>query len=133
MYRKILLPLDESARAETILPHVEDIARRFKAEVPLLKVIEPVPATLGLAGPVPSIDPEVADRDYKDSRIYLEKIQARLRRTGVVSHIHLCSGQVVSSIVDFAERVAVDLVAMASHGRSGIARFYVLICRVYPV
>jgi nucleotide-binding universal stress UspA family protein len=124
MYRKILVPLDGSERAEMILPHVEDIARQFKSEVLLLRVIEPMPATIGLDGAVPPIDPWIVDRDYKDSRSYLEKIQARLRKTGIVSRILLRWGQVVPSIVDLAEQEKVDLVAMASHGRSGLARFY---------
>jgi nucleotide-binding universal stress UspA family protein len=38
--------------------------------------------------------------------------------------MHLLSGQIVPSIVDLAEQEKVDLVAMASHGRSGLARFY---------
>ena len=54
MYKKILVPLDGSQRAETILPHVEDLARQFKSEVFLVQILEPVPATLGLAEPVPS-------------------------------------------------------------------------------
>jgi nucleotide-binding universal stress UspA family protein len=125
MYRKILVPLDGSQRAEAILPHVEDLANRFKSEVFLVQVLEPVPATLGLADPVPPvIDQALMDRLYKDSRSYLEKIQARLRKRGVTAHVRLLVGQVVPSIVDIAEREKVDLVAIASHGRSGLSRFY---------
>ena len=40
MYRKILVPLDGSKRAEKILPHVEELARRYKAKVIFLQVIE---------------------------------------------------------------------------------------------
>ena len=40
MYRKILVPLDGSKRAERILPHVEEMARRYKAKVIFLHVIE---------------------------------------------------------------------------------------------
>ena len=41
MYKRILVPLDGSKRAEKILPHVEDIATQSKATVILLEVIEP--------------------------------------------------------------------------------------------
>ena len=41
MYKKILVPLDGSKRAEAILPHVEEMAHRFEAEVILLQVVEP--------------------------------------------------------------------------------------------
>ena len=124
MYGRILVPLDGSERAELILEHVEPIARRFKSEIHLLQVIEPVPATLGLADPLPPIEQSVLDREYKDARSYLLSIQNRLRKNGVTSHVHLHAGGVVESIVDVAAREDVDLVAMASHGRSGLPRFY---------
>ena len=125
MYTKILVPLDGSQRAEAILPHVEDLASQFKSGVFLVQVLEPVPATLGLADPVPPvIDQALMDRLYQDSRSYLEKIQARLQKKGVTAHVRLQVGQVVPSIVDLAEREKVDLVAIASHGRSGLSRFY---------
>jgi len=41
MYQTILVPLDGSKRAETILPHVEEMAGRYDAKVVLLKVDEP--------------------------------------------------------------------------------------------
>ena len=40
MYHKILVPLDGSKRAEKILPHVEELARRYNAKVILLQVVE---------------------------------------------------------------------------------------------
>jgi len=50
MYKKILVPLDGSKRAEMILPHVEELAHRFDASIFLLRVIEPIkvfPTTQG--------------------------------------------------------------------------------------
>ena len=43
MYHKILVPLDGSKRADRILPHVEELARRYKAKVIFLQVIEYMP------------------------------------------------------------------------------------------
>jgi len=40
MYHKILVPLDRSKRAETILPHVEELAHRYEAKVVFVQVIE---------------------------------------------------------------------------------------------
>ena len=42
MYHAILVPLDGSKRAEAILPHLEELARRYEARVIFLQVIEPV-------------------------------------------------------------------------------------------
>ena len=42
MYKKILVPLDGSKRAEAILPHVEELAHRFDAKIVFLEIIEPI-------------------------------------------------------------------------------------------
>jgi hypothetical protein len=77
MFRRILVPLDGSKRAETILPHVEDLARRYdKSQVVLLQVVEPILARKDMAGPVSPLDPKVIERVYKNARNYLEKLQA---------------------------------------------------------
>ena len=47
MYHTILVPLDGSKRAEAILPHLEELARRYEAKVLFLQVIEPVPLLAG--------------------------------------------------------------------------------------
>lgn len=126
MFKRILVPLDGSKRAETILPHVEDLARRYaKSQVVLLQVVEPVPATIYLADPVPPVmDPRVIDQVYKNARRYLEGIQARLRRKGIQAHVHVSLGPVVATIIDLAIRQKVDLIALASHGRTGLPAFF---------
>lgn len=125
MFRRILVPLDGSKRAETILPHVEDLARRYgKSQVFLLQVVEPVPATIDMAGPIPPLDPRIVDRISRVARSYLERLQARLRKKGIRAHVHVLLGPVVATIVDLAMREKVDLIALTSHGRSGLSAFF---------
>ena len=125
MFKKILVPLDGSKRAEAILPHVEDLGQRHdRSQVILLQVVEPVPATIYLADPIPPMDPKAIDRVYKDARRYLEKIQARLRKKGIHAHVHVLIGPVVATIINLAVREKADLIALASHGRSGLAAFF---------
>ena len=50
MYNAILVPLDGSKRAEAILRHVEDLAGRYGATVIFVRVVEPVPLSVGLKG-----------------------------------------------------------------------------------
>jgi nucleotide-binding universal stress UspA family protein len=124
MFKKILVPLDGSRRAEAVLPHVEDLARRYeKSQVVLLQVVEPIPVTVNL-GSVPPLDQEEIDREFKIARAYLEKLQARLRKKGILSRVHVVLGPVVPTIVDLAAREKVDLLALASHGRSGLPAFF---------
>ncbi|HET6485527.1 MAG TPA: universal stress protein [Spirochaetia bacterium] len=124
MYGKILVPLDGSERAEKILPYVEDIARQFKSEVLLLLVIEAVPEPLGPGRASLPAQPDEHDPVLRSSRAYLMGIHDSLSRIGVASSIHVLSGNVVASIVELASREEVYMVAMASHGRSGLARVY---------
>jgi nucleotide-binding universal stress UspA family protein len=125
MLKKILVPLDGSKRAETILPHVEDLARRYdKSQVILLRVAEPVPMTMYMSDPAPPLDPDAIDRVYKDARKYLERLQARLQKKGIQAHVHVLLGPVVPTIVDLAAQQKVDLIALASHGRSGLSAFF---------
>jgi nucleotide-binding universal stress UspA family protein len=126
MFKKILVPLDGSKRAEAILPHVEDLVRRYdKAQVLLLQVVEPVPATVYVAGPVPAVvDPLEIDQICKNDRKYLERLQTRLRKKGIHAHVHVSLGPVVGTIIDLAIREKVDLIALASHGRSGLPAFF---------
>jgi nucleotide-binding universal stress UspA family protein len=125
MLKRILVPLDGSKRAEAILPHVEDLARRYdKSQVILLQVVEPIPATIYMADPIPPLDPKSIDLGYKAARRYLEKLQARMRKKGIQAHVHVLIGPVVGTIIDLAAREKVDLVALASHGRSGLSAFF---------
>ena len=124
MYGKILVPLDGSERAEKVLPYVEDLGRQFKSEVLLLLVLELLPERTGLAQASLPFPAEVYDSTYKDSLSYLTRVQDSLSRIGVASSIHLLWGHVVPTIVEFAVREKVHLVAIASHGRSGLSRFY---------
>ena len=125
MFRKILVPLDGSKRAEAILPHVEDLASRYnKSLVVLLQVVEPIPVSVNLGDYVAPLDQEELDRDFKVARTYLEKLQARLLKKGIQSRVHVVLGPVVPTIVDLAAREKVDLLALASHGRSGLAAFF---------
>ena len=125
MLKRILVPLDGSKRAETIIATVEDLARRYdKSQVFLLQVVEPVPATINMADPIPPLDPQIIDRIYKDARAYLERLQTRLRKKGIHAHVHIALGPVVPTIIDLAVREKVDLIALASHGRTGLPAFF---------
>ena len=124
MFTKILVPLDGSERAEAILPYVEYLASRDdKSQVVLLQVIEPSAAIL--TSRVPLVDQETIDRIYDETRDYLEKLQARLGEKRIHTRTHVAFGPIVTTIIDFAGQEKVDLIALASHGRSGVpALFY---------
>jgi len=122
MYRRILVPLDGSARAERILPHVEGIAAKFGAAVTLLQVVEPIVPVSSAEVYTPSGD-QLSER-LSRAKEYLEAIQAKMRLRGIPAEVHLVSKAVVDGICETAEALQVDLIAMASHGRTGAARVF---------
>jgi len=124
MYKKILVPLDGSALAEKVLPHVTALAKATGSEVTLITAVQ---LTLGAAGSKLEAIPEVAAEHKKalmaEALIYLEKVQRDLKQQGVTANVFTLEGDVASAIIGFAEQRGFDLVAMATHGRTGLDRF----------
>lgn len=113
MYRKILVPLDGSEIAESILPHVKDMALAHPAEVILLRVL---PAT--------GVLPSAAEREAIEARNYLSAVEKRLQRQRVNVRSSVRHGEDTAlEITDYAEANDVDLIAMSTHGRSGVGRW----------
>jgi nucleotide-binding universal stress UspA family protein len=120
MYQKILVPLDGSELAECVLPHVKAIAAGCGiGQVVLLKVVEPLP---GWAAP--EVDFEVVQKaSVKAAEDYLARIQAKLNKEGLAIETQVLSGMPAETISDFAQHNKVDLMTLATHGRSGISRW----------
>ena len=124
MYKKILLPLDGSKRAEAILPHVENMAVRYGARVIILIVEEPA-IQLEL-DEVINAEHYLQERAHmrKNITAYANKIIKQLKDKDVAADFLIGRGPVAQAIVKTAARENIDLVAMASHGRSGWTRTF---------
>jgi nucleotide-binding universal stress UspA family protein len=125
MYKKILVPLDGSKLAECVLPHVESIAGGCGVEeVIFLRVAEPLHLPSG--GGV-YLDQQTIDRIDADSKAaaesYLGQLVKRTRYNGVSIKTELITGVPAESIADYAMKNSIDLIAIATHGRSGISRW----------
>lgn len=123
MYRKILVPLDQSERSEAIFPHVVDLAKIHGSEIILLGVVEPSVELVGAAPhPLPIIvDPQDTNRLVASVEHYLQNKTSELKLKGVKVSNVVKTGRVVETIVSEANESGVDLIAMASHGRTGLA------------
>jgi len=126
MYGKILVPLDGSKRAERILPHVEELARLYGAEVVFLQVIVWPPVVSGYV--VSPFDEGECRKESlkqkKDAESYLASWESNLREKGISARTLLGYGPVVEAILDTAKHEGADLIALASHGRSGLSRVF---------
>src|SRR5687767_12533378 len=110
MIRTILVPLDGSPLAESILPSVAQIARLTGATLRLVHVTEPV-----------SGHRAEATSHEQALRRYLEDVAQRLTGDGLTVKTDLLAGDPAETIIQAAQTV--ELIAMGTHGRSGIGRW----------
>jgi nucleotide-binding universal stress UspA family protein len=109
MYDKILVPLDGSKLSETILPYVRTLSSALKLPVELLRVNDPEMLT--------AFSPPLQGADYL-------KAVAGSFPQGVRVHFTVEMGKPAEVIVDWAATSPQTMIAMATHGRSGIKRWY---------
>lgn len=124
MYDTILVPLDGSRRAERILAHVVPLAHHFGARIVLLRVVEPDLNLAQSTGTPAEFYAQMFERAEEDAASYLAGIQGELRASGLQVRTLIERGPVARTIIEVAAREAADLVAMASHGRSGLKRAF---------
>ena len=122
MYKKILVPLDGSTLAEAVLPHVQALAKSEGAEIVLLSV--PVTPSLDYLERTPGLATQIIEESEKETEAYLTAEVAKLIGEGnkKVSHI-MREGPIPEMILQVADEVHADMIAMSTHGRSGIQRW----------
>jgi len=134
MYQKVLVPLDGSKLAESVLPHVESMAKASDAEVILTTVTERIDArsyniqissTSGvLPAPEPVVKMPVAvGKMQRQGEKYLIRIAKGLTKKGIKVRTSVLLGNPADEIRSLAEAEDVDLIIMSSHGRSGHSRW----------
>ncbi|MBI4496507.1 MAG: universal stress protein [Chloroflexi bacterium] len=118
--RRVLVPLDGSTTAEAVLPFAERLAAAFHADLYLVRVVSTVPVVFADPGVGPYLAGFQEDL-MQEAQGYLDGVVQRLgARPFKVSSVVL-AGPVAAQIVDFARRLEDSLVAMTTHGRTGMA------------
>ncbi|HTR79780.1 MAG TPA: universal stress protein [Gemmatimonadaceae bacterium] len=116
MFRKILVPLDESAFSEQALPVVGALARRVGAEVELVVVDDPYPNVL-------KEDPYWQTVYQERDLTYLDRVARQFGdRFGIPVRFSRLEAPVVQSICYHADATGADLIALSTHGRTGFSR-----------
>lgn len=128
MYKKLLVPLDGSSRAEEILPHSEEMARRHEAQIVFMQVVEPpIIVQSGILQPDP-FNMTLCNQEYErlihEAEIYLERLKTQFLAKGIQSQTIVTTGPIVEAIIEVAENEKADLICIASHGRGGVARVF---------
>jgi nucleotide-binding universal stress UspA family protein len=116
MIDHILVPLDGSALAERVLPHLFAIARPFDSRVTLLRVI----GRSEIDQSSQRIDPLDWQMRKAEAHSYLNKIKNELTQDGLTVNYELLYGDPATRIVEFVQNQNVDLLLVSSHGESGM-------------
>lgn len=128
MYNKVLVPLDGSELAESVLPHVDSIAKGCgAAEVVFLRVVAPFRALTtgnfeGYVFPEDEVNRINASTERK-AKQYLDEVAKRFKAGGVKVTPVVVVGEAGASIADYATKNGVALIVIATHGRSGVSRW----------
>jgi len=125
MYRKIMVPLDGSELAECVLPHVEGFISQCQVQqIVFVRVLEAI--TPAVAGEY-AINMEEIEKRESERKIaaeaYLKQITERLKPEGTQLLTDVLSGRAADRLADYAHNNHVDLILMATHGRSGVSRW----------
>jgi nucleotide-binding universal stress UspA family protein len=113
-----------------VIPHVTEIAQRFEAELIFLEAIAPPNPALFTSDAEAGMAAEMVMEEIEDAQEELKKTgQARLQTLcdrmsglGIRASYHIVDGDPAREIDEFARANNVDLIAMTSHGRSGLGR-----------
>jgi len=127
MYKTILVPVDGSKRAEVILPHVEELARLYNAKVIFLRVVEQPALIMGSKETHRAhweLQQKEQEKRKNEAESYLSTLQGEFKERGIEAVAQVVHGPVVEGIMTAAEREEADLIALASHGRSGLTRVF---------
>jgi len=110
MYKRILVPLENSPADKAILAHVTGVAKLCRAEVILLHV-----ADGWAARNMEQLNLKESE-EMKEDRAYLERVSRELRAAGLEVDAVLAAGDPAKEIAAAAEREECDLIALATHG-----------------
>jgi nucleotide-binding universal stress UspA family protein len=122
--RTILLPTDFSDCAGAALAHATQFARQFDASIICLHVVEPLVPAVGYAGitePLP-MGEDVSEQLDESAARELPKISKHPDCAGLRIEEVMAHGDAASEIVRIAKERGVDLIVIASHGRTGWGR-----------
>lgn len=133
MYKNIMVPLDGSELAECVLPHVDIFVTGCQVEtITFVRVVEPAPARYSeistTANPheyenIQKKVEKIEEERRSSANQYLNHIIARVKKGGTAFKAVVLAGHVADKLADYVEPNKIDLVLIATHGRSGISRW----------
>jgi len=121
MYKKILVPLDGSPLAEAVLPHAQALAKSEGAELVLLRVAVDPGAEFAFADP--ALAASIVQDMEEETKAYMAGIAAKMQDAGYQAVTMMREGPIAETILAVADETQADVIAMSTHGRSGLSRW----------
>jgi nucleotide-binding universal stress UspA family protein len=126
MFKRILVPLDGSERAERALPIAARLARASGGSIFLVRVLSTEPASLPTATNKPILIQTIGEADRALAESYLEGVAGSDLLSGLSVQTLVPVGLVPSSILSVAADKHADIIVMCSHGLTGVTRWWML-------
>lgn len=124
VFNKILVPLDGSENGRAALPYVKGLTERLESEVTLLQVVDSGQYVHTVGGLNYVLFPEEEIEDLRaKAKQYLEEVGREIAETKAIVKYEVKIGNAAQEIIKFAEETNTRLVAISTHGRSGIRRW----------
>ncbi|MBX3001837.1 MAG: universal stress protein [Caldilineaceae bacterium] len=124
--RRILVPLDGSHLAEEVLSLATSLAHAQEARLILVRALDPpamVPADPSMRDLTTPMASQLGAVEMQAAEFYMQDIANELQRRNIVEQTVVIVGDAADVILDTAEINDVDLIAMCTHGRSGVSRW----------
>ena len=126
MYEKLLVPLDGSKLAESVLPHIDALAKGCCVRsIVLVRVVQPFYVPTATDAHLLS-EADILAYEAETRRLakeYLDSVAEKLKYENVEVKLEVLRGFAADSLIDYAKQNDVDLTVIATHGRSGVSRW----------
>ena len=125
LLKTILVTLDGSDEAELVVPYVEELASKLSSQVILLQVVVPAYFVYTIPGETVQMfyPPEEIELLQRRAGEYLEGKSCPLRDKGITVRTEVRVGGAAEEVIGLADEISADMVAMSTHGRSGVGRW----------
>jgi nucleotide-binding universal stress UspA family protein len=125
MYQKIMVPLDGSDLAECVFPHLKSLVSTGNVkETVIVRVVEPLfQPSISEYSLKPEEVVRVKAEMEKEAETYLNGVLRKINHGAANVRGEILHGRAAETLAEYASRNGIDLIVMATHGRSGVSRW----------
>jgi nucleotide-binding universal stress UspA family protein len=122
-FKRILVPLDTSLDGEAALPWAVELSKKASSKIFLLHVIPSIYKNYGLPDYAVNFEKQLFETLRNEGEKYLKDVTGNLTKENLDTVYHITAGTPAEKIFTYAEEHLIDLIAISTHGRTGIKRF----------